>query len=226
MPSRKSSQNGPAWRAVLPYIRAGHTIIGIDEVGRGAWCGPVVAAAVILQPRSRLTGVRDSKQLTADGRRQADRLIRRRALAVGIGWVGSSELDTYGLSWAVRESGLRALEQLGFELATTTATTIVLDGKHNYLANTHPSVAFPRADATILPVAAASVVAKVARDRYMAMLARQLPGYDLHLHKGYGTAAHRQALEQLGPTQHHRQSYAPLKAYNPAELETSNAVTD
>jgi ribonuclease HII len=220
--NRKTPQNGPAWRAVLPYIQAGQTVIGIDEVGRGAWCGPVVAAAVVLPARSRLAGVRDSKQLTAAGRSAADRLIRRRAVAIGIGWVASTELDEHGLSWAVRESGLRALTALNQDLV---AAIIVLDGSHNYLADTHRSVAFPRADATVLPVAAASVVAKVARDRYMTMLGRRLPGYNLHMHKGYGTASHRQVLAQLGPTPHHRHSYAPLMALA-QHLEDANAVTD
>lgn len=192
-----------------PYLKDGLTVIGIDEVGRGAWAGPVVAAAVILPPRLRLTGVRDSKLLPAPARERLSRDIRRHALAIGIGWVACHEVDAGGLSWAVRESGLRALA--GLLGAPAADAIILLDGNHNYLGETHRSQAIIKADAQIVPVAAASIIAKVARDRYMAVLARRAPGYGFELHKGYGTRLHRQALSELGPSLHHRRSWAPLR---------------
>jgi ribonuclease HII len=190
------------------HLRAGRTIIGIDEVGRGAWAGPVVAAAVVLPPRLRLAGVRDSKLLTPLARARLNRDIRARATAIGIGWVAAGEVDEHGLGWAVRQSGLRALSHLGL-----TDAIIILDGKHNYLAETHESQAIVQADARVVPVAAASVVAKVARDRYMATLARRAPDYGFELHKGYGTAVHRAALQRLGPSAHHRRTWTPLAGW-------------
>ncbi|MDB5178769.1 MAG: Ribonuclease [Patescibacteria group bacterium] len=199
----------PTWKLIRAHVRAGRTVIGIDEVGRGAWAGPVVAGAVILPPNLRLPGVRDSKLLSPAARERLSRDIRRQALAIGIGWVAPAEVDAHGLSWAVRESGLRALAGLG----SSPDTIVILDGRHNYLQDTaHESQAIVKADALIVPVAAASVVAKVARDRYMALLARRAPGYGFELHKGYGTRVHQAALATLGPSPHHRLSFAPLRA--------------
>lgn len=189
----------------MPYVRRGEIVAGIDEVGRGAWAGPVVAAAVILPPRLKLDGLNDSKLVRPGRRRELDRLIRRAAIAIGIGWASCQEVDENGLTWAVRQSGLRALAGLGASPAI-----IILDGKHNYLQATHPSQAFVRADSQIVPVAAASIVAKVARDRYMSRLAGCWPGYGFELHKGYGTALHQTALTKLGPSPLHRRSWVPL----------------
>jgi ribonuclease HII len=188
-------------------------VVGIDEVGRGAWAGPVVAGAVILPPRLKVDGLADSKLLTLSQRLRTNRLIRQRALAIGLGWVAAHEVDAHGLTWAVQQSGLRALASLQLAaLGSDPATTlIILDGNHNYLKATHHATAIIKADATIMPVAAASVVAKVARDRYMAVLARRHPDYGFEHHVGYGTAVHRAALDQFGPTPFHRYSYAPLR---------------
>lgn len=180
-------------------------VVGIDEVGRGAWAGPVTAAAVILPYGLQLSGLDDSKRLTPRRRAALDREIRRLALAVGIGWASPVEVDRYGLSWAVRESSIRALASI------PTGGQIILDGRHNFLATSHGSVAYIGADAMITPVAAASVVAKVARDRYLEVLERRFPGYGLAAHKGYGTAQHRQALHNHGASEVHRRSYRPLR---------------
>ncbi len=202
----QSPANGPTWEAVLSYVEAGQVLAGVDEVGRGAWAGPVVAAAVVLPDHHSIEGLNDSKQLSPAARRRLDRQIRREAVGVGIGWVAAAEVDTNGLSWAVRHSGLRALAALDqwFDM-------VILDGKHNYLAGDHTSVAFVKGDALITPVAAASVVAKVARDRYLERLAVVHPGYGLEQHKGYGTAAHRRALDQLGATPAHRRTWGPFR---------------
>jgi ribonuclease HII len=205
--SPMTHKNGPTWRAVSSYLKTGTTIVGIDEVGRGAWAGPVVAAAVVLKPRVKLQYLTDSKLVTPLRRNGLDRQIRRQALAVGIGWVKASEVDLHGLSWAVRESGLRAIATA--ELISG-SFQVILDGSHNYLADLYPSVAIVRADALVTPVSAASVVAKVARDRYMAVLARRFPDYGFMSHKGYGTKQHLAALQQWGPSPEHRFSYAPV----------------
>ncbi len=189
----------------MSYVEAGEIVVGIDEVGRGAWAGPVVAAAVILPPHLAIDGLRDSKLLLPASRRELDREIRRQALAVGLGWVAAAEVDEHGLTWAVCHSGLRALANLSskFDL-------VMLDGKHNYLAQAHRSVALVKADQLVVPVAAGSVVAKVARDRYLERLSCKFPGYGFELHKGYGTQSHIKALAGLGPCAAHRQSWRPL----------------
>src|SRR5258708_2260165 len=103
-------------------------VAGIDEVGRGCWAGPVVAAAVVLPSDARLPGVHDSKLLTPSRRETCDLLIRRRAIAVGLGWVSAPEIDEHGLTWAVQQSGLRALYDMRYPYHA-----VLLDGNHNYL---------------------------------------------------------------------------------------------
>lgn len=200
-------QPAPSWRVVLDYVRSGRTIVGIDEVGRGSWAGPVVAAAVVLPPKLRLPGLADSKLLTPKSREQLSRTIKYRAVAVGIGWVQNTTVDRIGLTAAVRQAAMLAIEGLGQDLADP---IIILDGKHNFLKDTHNSVVFVHADARITPVAAASVIAKVARDHYMTILDRRLPGYGFAVHKGYGTLSHRDALAALGPSAAHRLSWSPF----------------
>lgn len=198
-------QNGPSWEAVLSYLESGQVVVGIDEVGRGAWAGPVTAGAVILEPHLVIDGLRDSKLLTPLARRRLNRTLRAQAQAVGLGWVSATEVDEQGLSWAVRESGLRALTALdrSFDI-------VILDGKFNYLTGYHPSITLVKADSLVTPVAAASVVAKVARDHYLERLARRYPDYGFASHKGYGTRAHAAAIAQLGCSPHHRRSWGPL----------------
>ena len=181
-------------------------VVGIDEVGRGAWAGPVVAAAVILPFGLQIDRLADSKLIKEWVRVELDRIIRAQAIAVGIGWVSPLEVDEHGLSWAVRQSGLRALATI-----ETDYEAILLDGKHNYLADDVRSTVIIKGDALVTPIAAASVVAKVARDNYMAALARLSPAYGFEAHKGYGTALHRQALTMSGVSLHHRRTYRPLQ---------------
>lgn len=204
---KHKSTNGPDWKAVFSYIDAGDLIIGIDEVGRGAWAGPVVAAAVAMPHGLQLDGLADSKLLSPRMREHLSRLIRRNALAIGIGWVSSELVDRNGLSWAVKVSGLRALVATNLHLERC---RVVLDGNVNYLGNLTASFALPKADALITPVAAASVVAKVARDRYLTGLARRFPEYGFNFHKGYGTPRHIENLASYGPSPVHRLSVAPV----------------
>jgi len=179
-------------------------IAGIDEVGRGAWAGPLTVAVVALPFGLEIEGVRDSKLLSHAQRCRLDKAIRRAATGIGIGWVTAAEIDDNGLSWAVREAGLRALNDLG-----TSTDLIILDGNWDYLAESgHTVQTIIKADATIVPVAAASVVAKVARDRYMEQLELSNPVYGFAKHRGYVTASHRQVVAQHGLGPHHRRLWA------------------
>lgn len=204
----RPARPAPSWELVA---ETSGIVVGIDEVGRGAWAGPVVAAAVVLSHGLTIPGLADSKLLTAQRRRALDRHIRSLATAVGLGWVAAAEVDAHGLTWAVRQSGLRALADLAGDPPAEPPVRIILDGNHNYLRDTHPSIAIIKADALIVPVAAASVVAKVARDRYMQILARLHAGYGFESHVGYGTAAHQAALRQLGPSPQHRRLFQPIQ---------------
>jgi len=179
-------------------------VAGIDEVGRGCLAGPVVASAVILREEINIPFLRDSKKLS---KKQRDRVvtdIKQQSKAIGIGWVSAQELDKKGLSWAVKESGLRALDDMGVE-----PDFVILDGNQNYLHSTeYRSEVYIGADATEACVAAASIIAKCARDNYMELVAIAHPGYGFERHVGYGTAAHKTALAELGITPLHRKSFA------------------
>jgi ribonuclease HII len=190
----------------MPHVRAGRVIVGIDEVGRGSWAGPVTAAAVILPPRQYLSGLADSKLLSPVDRASLDRRIRRLAVAVGVGWASHDEVNEFGLSWAVKQSGRRALADLGAPF-----DVVILDGNHNYLREEQESYTFVKADQKIASVAAASIVAKVARDRYLERLDGCYPGYALASNKGYPAPAHLDGLRQLGPCAIHRTSWRPFE---------------
>lgn len=179
-------------------------VAGIDEVGRGCLAGPVVAAAVILQEETTIPLLRDSKKLSKKQRDKAELDIKQQSKAIGIGWVSSKEVDEQGLSWAVKESGLRAIRDMNL-----TPDFIILDGNQNYLKDTeYASAAYIGADATESCVAAASIIAKCARDNYMELASKAHPGYGFESHVGYGTAKHKLALAELGITPLHRQSFA------------------
>ncbi len=187
-------------------------IAGLDEAGRGAWAGPVVAAAVVLPPRpAALAGllgqVDDSKRLSPARRAVLAERIRSCALAVGVGSVPADELDRIGILPATRLAMLQALAAL-----TVQPDYLLLD----YL--TLPTVRLPQrgiahGDATCLTIAAASIIAKVTRDRWMAGQDAAYAGYGFGQHKGYGTPAHQAALQRLGPCLLHRFSFAPLSGF-------------
>lgn len=186
-------------------------IAGLDEAGRGAWAGPVVAAAVVL-PIHRfdlahvLDGVRDSKRMTRLQREVWQARIFEVALAIGIGEASAQEIDETGLITSTRTAMGRALDKLKIE-----PEHLLID--HMRLPQHElPQTAITRGDGCILSIAAASVVAKVARDRAMIALEAKYPGYGFARHKGYGTQFHRMALQRLGPCTIHRKSYAPVAA--------------
>jgi ribonuclease HII len=178
-------------------------IVGIDEVGRGCWAGPVMAGAVIL--RRPIVGVKDSKQLTKLQRERFDAQIRIEAVAFGLGHADPTEIDELGMTAAIRLAMERALAQI-----TVTYKEVVIDGALNFLKENPKTRALTKADLFIPAVSAASVIAKVARD--MAQIAARFPGYGFDVHVGYGTAVHAAALQELGPCELHRRSFKPIQA--------------
>ena len=185
-------------------------VLGIDEVGRGPWAGPLVVGAVVLGD-SIPEGLNDSKKLSAKKRELLNVQIYEHASAVALGWVSARELDAIGMSAALRLATRRAVEQI-----TVPYHEIIIDGTVNFLADTSKGAyvtTMAKADGLIAAVSAASIVAKVARDRYMTELAETYQSYGFERHAGYGTAFHRAAIEANGVTPEHRLSFAPLKQY-------------
>jgi ribonuclease HII len=187
-------------------------IVGIDEVGRGCWAGPLVAAAVAL--REPIPGLKDSKKLSKLQREKLAKIIEKEALAIGIGWVWPEAIDTGGISEAVKRAMAEALAAIEIKY-----DEVIIDGNIDYFAD--PSLigrtyygktrAVVRADDLFPSVSAASIIAKVARDRYMAEAGLKYPGYGFEAHVGYGTPVHIAALQKLGVTNIHRQSYKPIR---------------
>ena len=195
-------------------------ILGIDEVGRGPWAGPLVVGAVVLG-EDEIPGLNDSKKLTDKKRRALDPIIREKALGYGLGWVHADELDKIGLSAALILATKRAVEQV-----KTPYHRIVIDGTINFLKDTNKGeyvTTMPKADAVVPSVSAASIIAKVARDTYMAEQDAIYEGYSFSKHVGYGTKAHRDAIDLLGVTPLHRLSFAPLAQYRTV---TTKAIGD
>ena len=192
-------------------------ILGIDEVGRGPWAGPLVVGAVILGG-AEIDGLDDSKKLTKKRRQALDALIRQQAAAWALGWVGAQELDNIGMSEALRLATRRAVEQVQAQCRQQNIafSEIIIDGKVNFLRGTALekfAMTMPKADGLIPSVSAASIIAKVARDQFMAEQAAVYPGYGFASNAGYGVAKHRAAIERLGVTPLHRLSFAPLAKY-------------
>lgn len=188
-------------------------ILGIDEVGRGPWAGPLVVGAVVLGG-SEIVGLTDSKKLTKKRREELDMVIREQAAGFGLGWVEARELDEIGLSASLVVATKRAVEQVKVPYHE-----IIIDGTINFLKDTTKGdfvTTLAKADLLVPSVSAASIIAKVARDRYMAEQDAVYEGYKFASHAGYGTTAHRAAIEQLGITPLHRLSFAPLAKYRPS----------
>lgn len=190
-------------------------VAGLDEVGRGALAGDVAAAAVVLPCNAsimeRLRGVRDSKQLSASQRRQLYETIQAEAIAIGLGRVPAPVIDVIGIAPATRRAMAMAIAALGL-----LPDFLLID------AMRLPGIAIPQkgiihGDASCLTIAAASIVAKVSRDADMIEQDALHPGYGFARHKGYATAFHRQAIQQLGPCPIHRRSFAPLRPPDTSE---------
>jgi len=187
--------------------RGFRAVAGIDEAGRGPLAGPVVAAAVILPACFDLPGLTDSKQLSARARERLYPLIRAQALAVGIGVARAEEVDRVNILQATLHSMQRAVGRLGMP-----ADFLLIDG------NVPVPIAIPqqtlvKGDSRSLSIAAASVIAKVVRDRIMVNYERLFPGYGFAGHKGYGSAAHLQAIARLGPSPCHRRTFGGVREH-------------
>ena len=187
------------------------TIVGVDEVGRGCWAGPLVAGAVVLS--GPIDGLTDSKLLSPKRRAELAAIISDSAASYGLGWVAADVLDSIGLTAAVRLAMQRAVAALDAVLKGKDYE-IIIDGSYNFLADHPKARAMVKADLTEAAVSAASILAKVARDSWMVEQAASMyPQYGFDRHVGYGTATHRRALAEFGVTPLHRRSFKPVQAF-------------
>jgi ribonuclease HII len=207
----------PAKQAISPTLKIENDLYqqgfwpaaGLDEVGRGAWAGPVVAAIVILPTPSvslldSLHGVRDSKLMSANQREHWAEVISKTAIETSIGVVSSEQVDAIGILPATRLAMTRSLENLSQK-----PVHLIID----YLELPEvdiPQTSIAHGDSLVLSIAAASVIAKVARDQMMIRIDREYPGYAFAKNKGYGTREHRAALRKCGICPYHRCSYRPI----------------
>jgi len=217
----------PTWDNEMGLHAEGYKLpAGVDEAGRGAWAGPLVAAAVIFpHPRTfseaacppglaaELDRLRDSKLLSACVREELLECVRATALAVGVGVVSPELADVIGIGPANRIAMARAVRDLG-----TWPDFLLLDA-FRLPTMPLPQRAIIKGDATCMSIAAASIVAKVTRDHIMQEVGVHYPGYGFDQHKGYGTRSHVEALLRLGVSPHHRRSFAPIKALLNGELQ-------
>ena len=181
-------------------------VAGVDEAGVGPMAGPVVAAAVVFSPETFIKGVHDSKQLTHEQREELFIPIRERAIAVGIGTASVLEIDRLNIYWATMQASKRALAALGLS-----PRHVLVDGR------LIPGLELPQTrivggDRKSFCIAAASIIAKVTRDRMMVAYDEQYPGYGFAQHKGYCTNDHMEQLRELGPSPIHRRSFWPVAA--------------
>ena len=190
--------------------RAMGGLAGIDEAGRGPWAGPVVAAAVVLNSANVPEGIADSKLLAKDEREELFAALYASGAAIGVGAAGLAEIEAHNILGASLVAMRRAASALGCRPALA-----LVDG------NRAPALVCPvrtliGGDAISVSIGAASIVAKVTRDRLMARLALRHPGYGWERNAGYGTPEHRGALDRLGPSPHHRRTFAPVAARSAA----------
>jgi ribonuclease HII len=199
----------PTYRFERDLWRVGAVrIVGVDEVGVAPTCGAVVAAAVVMKPHARrIPGVRDSKTLSAQQRDRLAPIIRRRAIAVGVGAASVREIDTINIYHATHLAMRRAIARIGGH------DHVLVDGNRiaGFEAAVGPYSAIVDGDAKCYSIACASVVAKVIRDRMMTLLAARYPGYGWERNQGYATREHRDAIRRLGLTPFHRRSFLALQ---------------
>ena len=193
-------------------------ILGIDEVGRGPYAGPLVIGACILgdwqnsEDADWIEKLTDSKKLSAKRREELYILIKEKALAAATGWVSSAEIDEIGLSEALKLATRRAVEQI--QKTKVPFSEIIIDGTINFLVGTKLEKyvsTLKKGDFLVKEISAASILAKVERDEYMAELDAVYPEYGFGKHVGYGTAAHQKAMEEFGLTPEHRRSFRPVR---------------
>jgi ribonuclease HII len=186
-------------------------VAGVDEAGRGPLAGPVVAAAVILDPGRPIAGLCDSKKLAAGRREQLAQAIREHALAWSVAWCDRAEIDALNILAATMLAMRRAI--LGLAV---TPRGVQVDGNRlpdlRFRDGQIHGVAIVGGDAKVAAISAASIIAKTERDRMMVAMHERYPGYEFARHKGYGTELHRARLRELGPCPEHRRSFAPVRA--------------
>jgi len=196
------------WKYERMASAMGYAVVaGVDEVGMGPLAGPVVGGAVVLPIGVRLPGLDDSKQLTAAERDRLDKAIRKRALAVSVCAVDHAQVDSLGLIRA------RHLATAGAVAGLDLPAEYLLVDAWDVPEAPLPQMAVVRGDRTCASIMAASIVAKVARDRAMIEFDRLYPGYGFAGHKGYATRAHRAAIKRLGPSPIHRTTWAPFREF-------------
>ena len=178
-------------------------VAGVDEAGRGACCGPITIAACILPDRilPGLERLDDSKKLTPAAREKLEPVVKRRALAWSVVHMGAKDIDAFGIQHVNLSGMRRAVAQLGIRPGYVLSDALFVPGLPT------PQLPIIAGDTAARCIAAASVLAKVSRDRLMVDVAKHYPGYALETHKGYGTAVHQEAIAQLGATPEHRMSY-------------------
>ena len=201
---------------LLEKAFVGGPVCGVDEAGRGPWAGPVSAAAVILNPCRVPKGLDDSKKLTAKAREALEPEIMAKAVAWGVGFASVEEIAALNILHATGLAMCRAIEALAVQPAFA-----LVDGNYRFKLPCEVKTVVG-GDGKSLSIAAASILAKVARDRLMADLDGRYPGYGFASHKGYGAPAHAQALRMLGPCEIHRMSWAPVRMVlnGPEPVET------
>jgi ribonuclease HII len=202
--------DSPDFRYERRAMRKGHSVCGIDEAGRGPWAGPVVAAAVMLDPKNMPKGLNDSKKLTP-AKRDALYGVILASARVGVGIISVRMIDEVN----VLQATFRAMQAAVASLDPKPKLALVDGNRPPPLPCEVTTII--GGDAQCLSIAAASIIAKVTRDRLMEELDRRYPGYGFAAHKGYGTAAHHEALVSLGPCPEHRMSFDPMKTmvFNP-----------
>jgi ribonuclease HII len=200
------------WRYERMALAMGYQVVaGVDEVGMGPLAGPVVGGAVVLPVGVRIPGLDDSKLLTSEERERLDALIRKKAVAVSVCAVDHAQVDSLGLTRA------RHLATAGAVAGLAVRAEYLLVDAWDVPEAPLPQMAVVRGDRTCASIMAASIVAKVARDRTMVEFDRMYPGYGFSGHKGYATRAHRDAIRRLGPSPIHRTTWAPFREFSEAE---------
>ena len=205
-----------------------HVVVGMDEVGRGAWAGPILVGAAVLPRDRRVYRVRDSKLLTeAERERLFDRLAAW-CVAWAVGAASDVECDTLGMADAQRLAAQRAIDGLGL-----VPDHVLLDGKWDFVGRGTRTRRIVKGDATCLSIATASVLAKVTRDRFMRAEAPNFPGYDFDSNKGYPCPQHKMALQAFGPTAIHRRTWVfmdhlpwPMRVHRPGQPTLFDLAVD
>jgi len=202
-PASKSARGAPDFS--LEAAAAVGPVCGVDEAGRGPWAGPVVAGAAILDPRDIPDGLNDSKQLTARRREALFEALTAGPALIGVGIASVEEIDSLN----ILEATFLAMRRAVAALPAVPALALI-DGNRAPKGLPCPCQTVVKGDARSLSIAAASIVAKVTRDRIMAELAAAHPGYGWETNQGYGAKAHQEGLQRLGVSPHHRRSFRPI----------------